>query len=170
MRGSNASYGDVDLMIEISGDAIKTATVTKANDRPEGRLFSFKSDIIDFGLDEDDDPITVNIAVLAADDEIGPSDSGKRQLSHGIRIVREAIAEAIVTCGASHVVGGDGPSVRAVSIQTAREVHKRRYVSNGEGNRSDAERKAWQRSFEKARQVGAIGAETVSEGELVWLL
>lgn len=65
MRGSNASYGDVDVMVEISGDAIKTATATKANDRPEGPLFSFGSETMEIGVDEDDDPITVNIVSQA---------------------------------------------------------------------------------------------------------
>jgi hypothetical protein len=60
-RGSNAILGDVDVMVEISGDAVKTATVTKANDMAEGPLFSFKSETHQFGLDEDGDPITVNI-------------------------------------------------------------------------------------------------------------
>ena len=48
-------------MVTIGGDEIKTATVTKANDAPEGPLFSFKSEVHDFGTDEDGDPITVNI-------------------------------------------------------------------------------------------------------------
>jgi hypothetical protein len=61
MRGSNAALGDVDLMVEISGENIRTATVTKANDAPEGPLFSFKSEVHTFGQDEDGDPITVNI-------------------------------------------------------------------------------------------------------------
>jgi hypothetical protein len=60
-RGSNAILGDADVMVTISGDEIKTATVTKANDMPEGPLFSFKSETHDFGTDEDGDPITVNI-------------------------------------------------------------------------------------------------------------
>ncbi len=60
-RGSNALLGDVDLMVELSGEEIKTATVTKANDAPEGVLFSFKSEVHEFGTDEDGDPITVNI-------------------------------------------------------------------------------------------------------------
>jgi hypothetical protein len=60
-RGSNALLGDVDVMVSISGEEIKTATITKANDAPEGVLFSFKSEVHDFGTDEDGDPITVNI-------------------------------------------------------------------------------------------------------------
>lgn len=61
-RGSNAFYGDVDIMVEIaaSGD-LRTASITKANDLPEGPLFSFQSEIHQFGLDEDGDPDTVNI-------------------------------------------------------------------------------------------------------------
>jgi AAA domain-containing protein len=60
-RGSNAGIGDADMVVEVSGDTIKTATVTKANDAPEGVLFSFKSETYDFGTDEDGEPITVNI-------------------------------------------------------------------------------------------------------------
>jgi hypothetical protein len=60
-RGSNALYGDVDVLVTIGGDAIKTATVAKANDIPDGPLFSFASEIVEFGTDEDGDPITVNI-------------------------------------------------------------------------------------------------------------
>jgi hypothetical protein len=60
-RGSNAFLGDVDVMVTISGDEIKTATVTKANDAPEGPLFSFKSEVHSFGVDEDGDEITVNV-------------------------------------------------------------------------------------------------------------
>lgn len=60
-RGSNALLGDVDVMVTISGDLIRTATVTKANDAPEGQLFSFKSDVHSFGVDEDGDEITVNV-------------------------------------------------------------------------------------------------------------
>lgn len=61
MRGSNAALGDVDVMVSVSGDVIRTATVTKANDAPEGPLFSFKSDVHEFGTDEDGDPVSVNV-------------------------------------------------------------------------------------------------------------
>lgn len=60
-RGSNAMLGDVDVMVELSGEDVRTATVTKANDAPEGPLFSFKSEVHEFGTDEDGDPISVNV-------------------------------------------------------------------------------------------------------------
>ena len=51
-RGSNAILGDVDVMVTISGESIHTATVTKANDAPEGALFSFESEVFEFERDE----------------------------------------------------------------------------------------------------------------------
>lgn len=69
-RGSNASLGDADTMVQISGDEIKTATVIKANDRPEGFLFSFAGKVHEFGRDEDGDSITVNI--ISADTPEAP--------------------------------------------------------------------------------------------------
>jgi hypothetical protein len=60
-RGSNAQPGDFDLEVTISGDIVRTATANKRNDGPEGALFSFGSELYDFGADEDGDPITVNI-------------------------------------------------------------------------------------------------------------
>jgi hypothetical protein len=74
-RGSNAILGDADLMVEISGDNIRTATVTKANDAPEGPLFSFASTIHDFGTDEDGDPMTVNIVSSEEVAQVKPSSS-----------------------------------------------------------------------------------------------
>jgi hypothetical protein len=65
-RGSNAILGDADVMVGINGDIVRTATVTKANDIPDGPLFSFTSEVHDFGPDEDGDPITVNI--VSSDD------------------------------------------------------------------------------------------------------
>ena len=75
-RGSNALLGDVDLMVTISGEEVKTATVTKANDAPEGPLFSFKSETHDFGTDEDGDPITVN--VVSSESNFSRSESRPR--------------------------------------------------------------------------------------------
>jgi AAA domain len=54
-RGSNARLADVDLQVQITGDIIKTATVTKANDQPEGLLTTFRLEPYDFGSDQDGD-------------------------------------------------------------------------------------------------------------------
>lgn len=60
-RGSNAHLGDVDVMIQISGDAIKVAQVVKGNDQPERTVAEFKLEAFELGRDEDGDPITTAI-------------------------------------------------------------------------------------------------------------
>ncbi|MFB6419905.1 AAA family ATPase [Bradyrhizobium tunisiense] len=92
-RGSNAVLGDVDLMVTIGGDEIKTATVTKANDAPEGPLFSFKSKVHEFGLDEDGDPITVNVVC----DEVSAQVAAKPRepkLSTNQRVMLRLLSDA----------------------------------------------------------------------------
>jgi hypothetical protein len=60
-RGSNAHLADVDIMIQISGEDVKTAKVTKGNDQPERDLVEFKLAAFEIGRDEDGDPITTAI-------------------------------------------------------------------------------------------------------------
>jgi hypothetical protein len=167
MRGSNAALGDVDLMVEIraNGD-IRTATATKANDGPEGPLFSFTSEVHEFGHDEDGDPITVNIAFDADPSVVKNSTRWPK----GLKLVHEAIQEALIDAGRDHRINGDGPSVRAVNVLAARAVHTQRFVSSGDGDREAAERQSWRRNFQKARQDGLIGGEISSGAELIWLV
>jgi AAA domain len=61
-RGSNAKLGHVDLAVQISGNGdIKSATVTKGNDQPEGLLTSWEGETVEIGKDEDGDAITTYI-------------------------------------------------------------------------------------------------------------
>jgi hypothetical protein len=55
-RGSNARLADIDVEVQITGNAIKTATVTKANDQALGPLTSFRLEPFDFGPEEDGSP------------------------------------------------------------------------------------------------------------------
>ena len=57
-RGSSAHMGDVDLMVQISGDDVKTAVIIKANDQQEGQLTTWATEIVKLGTDEDGDDIT----------------------------------------------------------------------------------------------------------------
>lgn len=91
-RGSNAILGDVDVMVEISGREIKTATVTKANDMAEGELFSFKSEVHQFGTDEDGEPITVNI--VSAEEVSCEAKPAEPKLSTNQRVMYRLLVEA----------------------------------------------------------------------------
>jgi hypothetical protein len=169
MRGSNAALGDADVMCTISGDAVRTVSVTKANDGPEGPLFSFKSETHDFGTDKDGEPITVNI-VAAEEVSTQAASKGRAQWTRGLRLVHGAIADAILEHGRDHRVSGDGPLVRAVRVQDARSAHMRKFVSTGDGDPKAAERKAWERNFKAARSDALISGETTNGLELIWLV
>lgn len=70
-RGSNAHVGDVDVMTQISGEAVKTAAVVKGNDQAERTLATFKMEVVETGRDEDGDPVTT--AIVSADQvDVGP--------------------------------------------------------------------------------------------------
>jgi hypothetical protein len=167
-RGSNAILGDVDVMVTITGSGdIRTATVTKANDAPEGPLFSFKSKVHEFGHDEDGDPITVNV-VSSEEVEVRPA-NGRDRWTKGLRLVRDCVNDALIEAGADYNIP-NGPTVRAVRVQLARANHDRRYVSSGDGDRTEAERKAWARNFKQAREANLIGGEVTEGREMIWLV
>jgi hypothetical protein len=95
-RGSNAKKGDIDLEVQISGETIKSAVVTKANDQPEGLLTSFQLEPFDFGLDEDGDPFRT---FIVAKEIVSGADTTKRRLSDQQRLALEALAEATLKHG-----------------------------------------------------------------------
>ena len=72
---------------------VRTATVTKANDAPEGPLFSFKSEVHEFGTDEDGDPVTVNIVGSEAV-TVTETKSAEPKLSTNQRVMLRLLIDA----------------------------------------------------------------------------
>jgi hypothetical protein len=96
-RGSNARLADVDMQVQIAGDAIKTATITKANDQPEGVLTGFKLEPFEFGPDEDGDPFRTFILgreIYAAEQDTGRQKPTDRQV-----LALRALADVILSQG-----------------------------------------------------------------------
>jgi hypothetical protein len=163
MRGSNAALGDVDLMVSISGDLIRTATVTKANDAPEGQLFSFKSDVHEFGVDEDGDPITVNIVSDAAVEQSTGGIRKIRKLPNAALICQRALHEAIIESGITAPPTAQIPiGQRVVPIKEWRRLAYSRGISGSSEGR--ARELAFKRSMETLVAVQAVGVWD----ELAW--
>jgi hypothetical protein len=95
-RGSNARLADVDLLVHLTGDTIKTATVKKANDQAEDTLTSFRLEPFDFGPDEDGDPFRTFILSPEIITGIATKD---RPLSDRQRLALEALAETVLAYG-----------------------------------------------------------------------
>jgi hypothetical protein len=156
MRGSNAALGDVDLMVSISGDLIRTATVTKANDAPEGPLFSFKSEVHEFGVDEDGDPITVNIVSDAAVEQSNGGIRKTRKLPNAAPICQRALHEAIIESGVTAPPTAQIPiGQRVVPIKEWRRLAYSRGISGSSEGR--ARELAFKRSMETLVAVQAVG-------------
>jgi hypothetical protein len=161
-RGSNALEGDADVMIQISGNGVRTASIVKANDLPEGPLFAFKSELHEFGADEEGDPVTVNVVssehcdVRLSSDKNGASASSDARLPKAARTALRALAEAIIEQGraapaSSHIPGG----VRTVPKEVWREQAYRRGISASDEQR--ARQQAFSRAFEKLVAVSRVG-------------
>ena len=118
-------------------------------------------------MDEDGDPITVNI-VSSEEVEARQSSKQRNRVPKGLQLVYDCITDAIVAKGIDHRVGGDGPMVKAADVTEARSRHAQRYVSTGIGDPDMAERGNWSKNFKKARQEGLISGARVDNRELIW--
>jgi hypothetical protein len=93
-RGSNARLADVDVVVQITGDTVKTVTVKKGNDQPEGVITGFQLEPFELGTDEDGDP--VRTFIVGREIYAGCNQS-KRELSDRQRLAMEALTEVTLS-------------------------------------------------------------------------
>ncbi|MGV7216002.1 AAA family ATPase [Bradyrhizobium sp. UFLA05-112] len=138
-RGSNAHLGDVDVMIQISGDGpVKVAKVTKANDQPERDLVTFRLGPFVLGHDEDGDP--VDVAVIEPVTGSGTGTATKAKPSKLTELQRAGLRE-LYECIADHAEPPPNdphcpPGSKGVSLDTWRERMRKRSVIGGKGERA----------------------------------
>lgn len=155
-RGSNAHLGDVDLMVQISGDGpIKLATITKGNDTPERDLATYRLESYELGRDEDGDPITTS--VLSRETEFDQAQTRSRKKvklpdvpKAALGALREAIADGPATAPTDeHVPAG----VNGVTMRQWRERLTQHSIINSEGNPSEQ----FKRIHVRLKNEGLIG-------------
>jgi hypothetical protein len=163
-RGSNSSVGDVDMLIQITGDAVKTAMITAANDQAEGVLTRFKGEVVVLGVDEDGDEITT---MIVSDDDcggaVGDGDT-KAKLSPTEQRAREMLYSAL-NDGAKDAppTAGIPYGAKVVSVDIWRDYCKRSGLSKGESE--GAFRRAFNRVTTSLCNKGRIGMLD----DLVWV-
>jgi hypothetical protein len=79
------------------------------------------------------------------------------------------VQEALLAHGQDHRPAGNGSVVKAVAVEDVRAAHNRLYAHGGDGDRSEAERKAWNRALQAARGTHLIGSESSYARDLIWL-
>jgi hypothetical protein len=131
-RGSNAKVADTDTEITVSGGPIKTATVTKANDQPEGPLTSYKLEPFDFKPDEDGDPFRTFIVSK----EQLPQNASRHKLTDKQKLAVEALAEALLSNGQPAPLNYGIPgTIKVVKEEHwKRELHRRRVIDPDSSN------------------------------------
>jgi hypothetical protein len=168
MRGHGALLGAIDTTISVvKADTVRTATVIKANDSEEGERVAFTLKSVPIGQDGDGNPTTAPVVVPS--EPLSPNKKATRW-SHGLAVFREAALNASLEHGRDHRPAGDGPVVKACLVSDVRTEHKRLYVHNGEGDRSEAERKAWSRALTTARGSHLISGENTNGQDFIWLI
>jgi hypothetical protein len=137
-RGSNAHLGDVDVMIQISGDTIKVAQVVKGNDQPERVLAEFKLEAFELGRDEDGDPITTAI-VSTEHFDVGPTTSAGKSKKGNLPPIPKAALHALFECIADGAVQPPADphvpvGVTCVTLAVWRTRLEKLSIINTEGN------------------------------------
>jgi hypothetical protein len=156
-RGSNAHLGDVDVMVQISGEAIKVAEVTKANDQPERVLAEFKMQVIETGRDEDGDPVTTSIVSTDSGDAPPATAARKKpklkladEPKAGLRTLLECIADAEAPTPADEHVPA---TAKGVTLTTWRDRLEKTRIINPKGN----PRQEFQRIHVTLKNAAVIG-------------
>jgi AAA domain-containing protein len=169
MRGHGALLAACDTTIHVEKHGhIRTATIVKNNDGEEGERVSFTLESVAINQDADGNVTTAPVVIPA---DVPSIKSSGNRWTKGLRLVQESIVAALNENSAiEHRVANNGPQVRAVFVDDARPFHRHCYVHGGEGDRAEAERKAWQRNLREARNRSLIGSDAISGREIVWLL
>ncbi len=162
-RGSNSQIGDVDLLVQISGDSVKEAKVTKANDQKEGVLTKFKGEIATLGEDEDGDDITTMI--ISREDcgsATGSKSKEKTPLTATQRRAMDLLIMAINDVGRASPPNAPPGVVKVVTLDDWRKSCKEGALSDGA---DDAQRMAFNRAKTDLANKGRIGIKN----EWVWV-
>lgn len=171
-RGHSSLFGDTDVTAVFSGSTgVRSIKIKKNKDGEGGGVFGYSLRQIYLGdHKQSGKPVTTCVVDWVSPDVAKAMKSSTNgRWPKGLKLVYDAITSALLENGVEHRVGGDGPVVRAVAIRAARDIHDQRYVSTGDGDRKEAEKKAWQRNFKEARNTSLIGGETVGGQELIWI-
>jgi len=151
-RGSSALLGAVDTAIEVEKrDAARVARVVKQKDGAEGQELGFELDVVDLGVDDEDEPITT--CMVRRTDDV-PQPKKRRVLPSGnagvvLRALQRAIDDAgEVAPGTKHIPS----NTRVVSPDTWRDYA---YKMMAEAN-PGARQRAFKRAHDQLINAGYV--------------
>jgi KaiC/GvpD/RAD55 family RecA-like ATPase len=160
-RGHTILTAAVDTVICVEGTVGTVvsgcvATVEKSRDGTTGEQLPFRLEVVELGVDKDDDPVTTCV-VVPTDEAVTKLKA--RQLPAGAKVALQALAEVLADKGSmmpetSTIPGG----VRATKIEDWRARFVLRYGSDADGKRdSAAVRQAFRRAKDVLLKAQAVG-------------
>jgi hypothetical protein len=168
-RGSYALRGAVDVMIRIDREADaaeRTIVLDKVRDGPEGPLGTFTLRNVEFGEDEEGDPITSCVLVPSASTNTLRAPRTPKQGTAAAKALTELHELVLAEKGnlaRRHERAPEG--ARLIELAEWRTACARRLLTLT-GGAEDSERKAFDRAVEKLSELAQI--ETF--GQVVWLI
>jgi hypothetical protein len=172
-RGSinKESHADTVLALladrEINGSLTNTRlAIRKQRDGIAGIEIPFSPKMIDCGLDEDGDPVT-KTAIIWNTQPIKPADAA---WSKSLRLLRQVLMTMLVDAGTEVTPFADGPTVRAVNIETVRGEFYKQYPADGdEKQKAETRRKAFGRAIKDAQAKHLVALREINNVQLIWL-
>lgn len=165
MRGHGALLGACDTTIAVEKHAqVRTATVDKANDGPEGERIAFTLESVVLRWDGDE-PTKAPVVVAAAEAEGGISRhrGAVPPLPKAQRQALDALRQALETDGTPPPA--DAPAPAASRVVRLEDWRRAAYAAGISSGTSDARRKAFLRAVRGLQKNGRIA----SRDDLVWL-
>jgi hypothetical protein len=169
-RGHFSLKCDTDVNMIFSGAAgTRMIEIKKQKDDQDGGQFAYALRPIEIGRHTQSGETVTSCLVDWLDGSALVAKSGAWPKS--LSFLRDKIAAAILEEGIDHHPGGDGPPVKAATIERVRELYRRDYVYTKEGDgRAEAARKAFSRHMDSALASKLISAEPVGSRQLVWFI
>jgi hypothetical protein len=161
-RGHSLLFGAVDTELTTTkADRIGSLKLTKYREGPDQICWGFAIELVDVGNGK-----TSYVVVP----ENAPPTSKEVRWTKSLAVFRDAITNTVLAHGKGYRPGGDGPLVKAVALQKVRAEHNRLFLHSGDGDRSAAQRQAWNRALKEARAVNLIGGESSGGMDFMWLV
>jgi hypothetical protein len=178
-RGTSAKEAAADVVIACLGDKSVPGNVgdtriavRKLRGGATGAETAYKRQIVQLGVDEDNEPITTCVIDWSPVTVSAPSQAAKgKGWPKTATVFRSALVTALKTCGKVHTPFAGDPPVRAVELEKVREEFDGRYPLDNDGDRKkqmDKRRQVFRRSRTDAEAKGLIGGCEIEGKFMIW--
>jgi len=166
MRGSSALHGAADAEWAVGAEGgRRMVRVAKSKEGETGAAWGFDLRPVDLGRDDEGDPITTCVVEIDEDIKVTPQTPKAAPVPASLRLLIDAIRSALLDHGREVRPWHDGPTIKAVKLDLAREEYVRRHGADTPDSRTRAFRRALSAAID--RQV--VTTAEVDGVTQVWL-